>query len=228
MSGLCQELNFSDDERVLLNTSDEMVEAWLNAAKAGEEWAHERLLCWAYTTARKYYCLQTHSKQDAEDLAGDFVLEFEPALPKMRSATHWTRKKLRRKLWRFIFEKKLRISRETSRDEEELEKYASNNSADEAERPQESWGDKKAWYRYSRWSDEEWNEYRCVLYLLDHSDESTRSIIMYRQEDPPQSYEQIAGKVNMTPAAARMRAARFYARVRQCYRSYHRKRKPSG
>ena len=96
-----------NDERAFLEASDEDVERWLEAAKAGGEEAIENLCCWAYVTARHYYRLKVRverllSTYEAEELATDFFLEFERAWRRIRFATRFSRRVLQSNLGRFL------------------------------------------------------------------------------------------------------------------------------
>lgn len=192
------------EEQALLDVSDEQVEHWLEAAKAGSRNELERLCSWAYLTAFNYYRLKTKSEQalslhDAEELAGQFFLEFEQAWPQLRSATRFTRRVLQSTLRRFLQRKK-------QQRRHEVVMVVGYVAADEAERP------------WERWSDEQWYQYQAALCVLNEADEQTRALITYKLKTPPLPYKEMAEAMNMTETAVRMRISRFYAAVRRRYR----------
>ncbi len=191
------------EEQALLDVSDEQVEHWLQAAKAGSRYELEQLCSWAYLTAFNYYRLKTKIEQalslhDAEELAGQFFLEFERAWPQLRSATRFTRRVLRSNLRRFL-------QRKRHQRRHEVLLFGGLAAADEAERP------------WERWSDEQWYQYRAALCVLNEADEQTRALITYKLKTPSPPYKEMAEAMNMTETAVRMRISRFYAAVRRRY-----------
>ena len=190
------------EEQVLLDVTDAQVEHWLEAAKAGSRPDLEWLCSWAYLTAFNYYRLKTKIEQalslhDAEELAGQFFLDFEQAWPELRSATRFTRRVLQSNLRRFLQRKRQQRRYEVA--------MFGGVAADEAERP------------WERWSDEQWYQYQAALCVLNEADEQTRALITYKLKTPPLACKEMAEAMNMTETAVRMRISRFYAAVRRRY-----------
>ncbi len=209
MPAICPELDLTGDEHDLLEVNDEEVDRWLRAAKAGKEEQQQQLLCWAYVTARNHYCWvllkgkeRLLSPDDIEDLAGDFLLEFDHAIPSMRHATRFTRSVLKRTLSRYLRKKRRRVGHETPRDLRDLPLGTVAGGGE---------------HELEDWDDETFSKYQTVLRVLKESDEKTRRIIASRFGDPPLNASEIAEEMDITPAAIRMRLARFYANVRDRY-----------
>lgn len=198
--------------RFYLSADDEDVEDWLKAAKVGDEASQERLCCWVYATARQYYLQKLKvepwlSMQDAEELATQCYLEFERAWPRLRSATHYTRRVLPTNLRRYLQRKKQRQRREAPTTPARLIQLHDASSG----KPQRPW---------ERWSDREWLQYRITLQVLNNADDTTRAILNYRLENPPLPCKLIAQKLDLTAPAVRMRISRFYAAVRQHFQAH--------
>lgn len=203
--------NVLPDEQAFLDVRDEEVEGWLVAAKAGGANERENLYCWVYVTARQYYTSKSRvekalSADDAEELAGQFFLEFERTWPRLQSATRFTRYLLPNILRRYLKRKRKVLRRQTPLPAHEPDPATGYASTGHIERP------------WERWSDHDWYQYQATLYVLKEADEQTRAIIAYRIESPPLTYREIAQQINMSETAVRMRASRFYAAVRLCYR----------
>lgn len=204
MSEICPEMELGAQEQALLQAEDAKVTRWLEAVQASRSEGVAPLLLWAMTIARNYYCWKSIkekwlTRDDAEDLAMEFLLEFERALPKMRSAVGFTRDVLGKKLARFIGLKKKRHHHEQPGDVGRSEPLP----AEEMVIPEE------------KWNDVQWKQYRLTLQVLADQDEITRAAIAYRFGDPPLTYEQIAEKLDKKAGAVRMRVSRFYYAVRQ-------------
>lgn len=194
-------ISLTADERSIRAASDDQVETWLSGAKRGDSVSKEKLCCWAYLTAAEYYQgrVQTEknlSMQDAEDLTAEFFADFEQALPRMESATHFSRHLMMRKLGRYLQSERRRYSRspgfESSGGEEPVEEV-----------PHRPW---------EHWSDLEWSQYRATLIVLSELDTVSRRIVDLRARNA--AYEHIAEETGLSEAAVRMRMARFYKAVR--------------
>jgi hypothetical protein len=86
---------------------DEVLQEWHARAKAGDGAALDKLFLWTYCEANRYYGHMTEevsrlTVQDAEDLAAQFVLEFESVWRDVRSVTRYTRVVLKRNLYRHL------------------------------------------------------------------------------------------------------------------------------
>ena len=198
-------LTLNAEERAIRNASDSQIEQWHEQAKEGHEEAREKLCCWGYLTALDYY----HSKvsverhftlHDAEELTSQFFVEFEQTLPRVRTATHFTRRMLKHMLGRYIQREKKHYYRETTRPF--LDEFATSRTV--YEHVDQPW---------ERWSDPVWHQYQATLYELKKTDAITRKIIEYRVKDV--AYSEIAGEIELSEAALRMRVARFYDAVRR-------------
>jgi RNA polymerase sigma factor (sigma-70 family) len=204
------ELFLNAEETVLVNMSDEEVEDLLESAQNGDENAKDKLFGWSYLTARQYYRIKVPAEksfniEDAEDLTSSFFLEFERTLPRLKSATRFTRHVLKQNLKRYLQHQKKRRARQTLISAEELDSKMAEPVSDEATKP---WQD---------WTDHEWHQYRAVLDALKSTDETTQQIISLRLESPPKPYKEIAELLKMAETAIRMRVTRFYGLVRKKY-----------
>lgn len=200
-------LALNAEERLILNASDSEISRWHEDAKNGNKVAKGKLCAWAYFTASEYYHSKVSSEKhfsfhDAEELTSQFYLEFEQRLPRIRTATHFTRRLLSRMLGRYISREKHRHLRETTRATFDDVFSVVDDSVDAP---------------WERWSDHVWHQYRATLHELQSTDEVTRRIIEYRVKEA--KYEQIAKEVNLSEAAVRMRVARFYKAVRDRFKS---------
>ena len=198
-------LTLNAEERTIRNASDRQIERWHEDAKEGLEGARDKLCCWVYLTALEYY----HSKvsvephftlHDAEELTSQFFVEFEQSLPRIRTATHFTRRMLKHMLGRYIQREKKHYNREVTRPF--FEELATSRTVDEhVDQP------------WERWSDSVWHQYQATLQELQKTDAITRKIIEYRVRDV--AYSVIAVEIKLSEAALRMRVARFYDAVRR-------------
>ena len=203
-------MRLSADEITLIDLGNKEVEGLLEQAQNGEGEARDRLCSWSYLTASRYYrekvrVEKTLKTEDAEDLTTAFFLEFDGTLPRLRSATHFTRHVLKQNLKRYLKRKKQRLLKETPTPLNELENKAEKSAAAESTNP------------WERWTDEKFLQYQTVLQSLNSADDLTRQAIEYRLEHPPMPYQEIAGHLNMPETAIRMRVARFYSLVRKKY-----------
>ncbi len=197
-------------EKNLLALSDDEVERLLAGARASSPEKTDQLLTWAYLTAHQYFHRnlpkeRAFSPEDAEDLASAFFLEFERTLPRLKSATRYTRHVLKRNLQRHLRRQKLRRLRSILMSDEALEKKAGGLAPAETEQP------------WQKWTDEQFLQYQAVLRALQSVDEVTRQIMQFRMQEPPLEHKEIAGRLGMSETAIRMRVTRFYALVRKKY-----------
>jgi DNA-directed RNA polymerase specialized sigma24 family protein len=207
---ICPELNLTSEDKSLLQLRDADVEGLLQSSNCGNEIDRDKLYRWAYLTASNYYCMKVKFEADltsidAEELSSDFFLEFERTLPRMKSATRFTRYVLKQNLKRFLKRKKALRYRETGVREEEIHSQKVLSYREEILRP---WED---------WTDEDFLQYKTVLETFQKTDETTQKIIKYRLEDPPLPYKDISDQLKISETAIRMRVMRFYSAVRQKY-----------
>ncbi|MDZ7360464.1 MAG: hypothetical protein ONB46_07015 [candidate division KSB1 bacterium] len=196
-------------EKKLLDSSDDEVERLLAGARANSPEAKNQLLTWAYLTAHQYFHRNLPREsalaaEDAEDLTSAFFLEFERALPRLQSATRYTRHVLKRNLRRHLRRQKMRRLREILMGGDELKIKAETVAAESAP-------------PWRNWTDEQFLQYQTVLLALRSADEVTRQIIQFRLQEPPLEHKEIADRLGMAETAIRMRVARFYALVRKKY-----------
>jgi DNA-directed RNA polymerase specialized sigma24 family protein len=196
-------LTLNAEERSIRNASDSEITQWLKDAKGGNRGARDKLCRWAYFTASEYYHSKVSSERhftfhDAEELTSQFYLEFEQTLPRIRTATHFTRRLLSRMLGRYINRERHRHLREASRATFDDILVAIDESVDPP---------------WNSWTDHVWRQYRATLRELQFTDAITRRIIECRVGEV--KYAQIAEEINLSEAAVRMRVARFYKAVRR-------------
>lgn len=190
---------------------DEDVEGLLIAVRNGNHSAKEDLFDWAYWTGHHYYQMKVVSEklltpEDAEDLTSDFFLEFERALPRLRSATGFTRHVLKQNLKRYLRRKRRRQIKEKLLSHTEMNRKSRDSMVEQQT------------HVWEVWSDEEFLQYQAVLQVLRETDEATKQIMQLRLQDPPMQFNRIAERMKISETAARMRATRFYGLVRQKYR----------
>lgn len=192
----------------IMALKDPELERLLELVRSGDETARDQLSAWAYLTAFTYYKTQVSTEknltpEDAEDLTTAFFLEFERKLPRVQSATRYTRFVLKQNLKRFLWRKRIRRFRE---------RWLSLNQPIQDEIPAAE--SEPAWMA---WSDEDFLQYQAVLEALKQTDDCTRQVIKLRMQDPPVPYREIATVIQASETAIRMRVTRFYSEVRNIY-----------
>lgn len=195
------------DNKSIYDATDREVESWHEAARNGQTEAKDKLCCWVYVTAHKYFHAKARVEEhltthDAEEMTSEFFVEFEQTFPQIRTATHFTRRMLKNKLGRYIERERMHRRREATQARFDEVDFLTV-SEDYQQRPWEGW------------SDIEWHQYRTTLQVLRDADDVTRTIIAYRLRGL--SYRQISPLVNLSEAALRMRVMRFYGAVRERY-----------
>lgn len=158
-------MHSNSEEKRILELGDERVEGLLERAQNGDSAARTTLFEWAYLVAAQYYHKKSASEsylttEDAEELASAYFLEFERALPRLQSATRFTRSVLQRNLKRYLRQKKKRRVLESL--------LAEQLMSDKISLPDES---STAW---ENWTDKEFNQYRAVLKALKSTDDVTQ------------------------------------------------------
>lgn len=184
----------------------------LQRAQGGDREAGQRLLGWAYRSARDYYGRKVGvevllSPLDAEELAAMFLLEFERAWPRIQSIGHYTRRMLRNNMQRYLRRKRERRSRVAQYSGYDLDQIPESALHVSEPHPMERWGDDEA------------SQFAAVQETLERTDPLTRDLMALRSGDPPLSYGVIAVRLNTTETALRMRAARFYRAVRDTHKA---------
>lgn len=193
------------DPRVV-DAPDEQVEQWLGKAQTGDVESLERLRCWAYFSANRYYESKVHvekalSAVDVADLTSTFYVDFEKIWPKARSITRYGRMLMKSTLGRFIGARRRR--REIPFGMPGLDDLTGSEAGvDEEPRGFQSWGDT------------EWDQYEAILIAFADADEVTRKVVAARLSTPPVPYADLAVRMITTEAALRMRMSRFYGLAR--------------
>jgi hypothetical protein len=186
--------------------------AILCSAKEGNIKAQHHLAEWVYTEGLKYFVSRVHKEtllndSDAQDLAGESLLEFQRALPRIQLLPRYVRRMFRNNLIRHLSRKRARRSRECLGEDQ----MVNSDFADlyPSEQTCENYG----------LNDREKTRLTISLKRLEASDELLQKIWSYRLADEPLPYRQIGAIVGMEDAALRMRMARFCKLVREeCYR----------
>lgn len=191
-----------------LDVPDETVEVWLQNARAGDNDALAKLRSWAYLTAREYFATSLRrerllSRQDVEDMASGFFVEFDRDWPRVQSATRYVRFLLANWVARYVKRKRERRSREIVPD------WVEDIVSEDSQRP------------WRTWDDTSWHRYRAVLTTIANCDPVTRHVIAGRVADPPRPYRDLSVELQATETALRMRMARFYRSVRRAYERSH-------
>ena len=189
----------------------------LEDAQAGMLSARDELSGWVYSEGLKYFTSRIRTEpllgpEEAQDLAGECLLEFQKALPRIRSLSRYVRRMFRNNLIRHLTRKRARRNRECLGQDQVEEVDFFDSIRDN--QPQESieWSDKEAYRIYfSR---------QC----LSDADPIMKTIWHYRLADEPLGYRQIGEIMGMEEAALRMRVARFCKAVRLAIKRKERRR----
>ncbi|NQV73871.1 sigma-70 family RNA polymerase sigma factor [bacterium] len=193
----------------------------LEDAQAGICSARDELSRWVYNEGLNYFTSRIRTEpllgpEEAQDLAGESLLEFQKALPRIRTLPRYVRRMFRNNLIRHLTRKRARRNRECL-GQDQFEEFDFIDSIRDSQ-PQEAieWSDKEA-YRiyYSR---------RC----LSEADPIMKTIWLYRLADEPLGYRQIGEIMGMEEAALRMRVARFCKGVRLAVKRKERRRVSQG
>ncbi len=208
MAAISPNLHLSPEEQALVSARDPEVEAWLQHAHGGNRAALEKLQQWAYLTARNYYTWKVDetpglAADQVDELTNDFFLEFDLAWPRMRSATHYTRRLLKNHWIRYCEKKHKQKRREAP-----LQDADQGEVRHAAEIPDQPW---------EKWDDDELLQYHIVLQMLQEAKPALREVIALRLKDPPVEYRAIAKSLKTSETSIRMRVSRFYSAVRKRY-----------
>ena len=202
LSMKCQDLNLNSREEVLFSMTEPQVETLLAGAKAGNMALRDDLLVWVYTQALNYYCLKAQKvTNEGKELASIFVVHFEHRIDQIQTAVGWTRFMLAN-THRWIKPKKSLID---FVEDSLLDKHNTRGAPPSIPHDVD---DKKL------------AQYRIMINILENESEETRLILRYRLADSPLTYEAIAERLNMNPAAVRKRVQRFYSKVRKAWKGH--------
>ena len=180
----------------------------LEKAKQGCERSTQLLVGWIYKESLAYFQSKVphESKlnhQEAEDLAGECVLEFQSVLPQVRMLERYARRMFRNNMIRHISRKRARQSREVlSSDRFQNVDYLEEIAAIVPDE-NKNISDRDALRVYTS------------IRRLNDSDPVLQQIWAYRMADVPLGYKQIGQIMGMEDAALRMRIARFCQSVRK-------------
>lgn len=185
-------------------------------AQSGCPTALEEVNNWVYNEGYRYFTSRVHSEpsltwEEAEDLAGESLLEFQKALPRILTLPRYVRRMFRNNLVRHLTRKRSRRTRECLEDDQvggvNPPAYLSTTTP-----------------RESGWTDQDEVRIRISRQRLAQADPITQTIWSYRLADEPIGYRQIGEILGMEEAALRMRFARFCKGVRHAvYRLEKRK-----
>lgn len=179
----------------------------LVAARDGDVAAINQLVTWVYQEGLNYFESRVYresllSHSDAQDLAGESVLEFRKALPRIQALPRYVRRMFRNNLIRHLSRKRARGMRECLGEDQ----VGDRDYLDSAITFQPS--------ELNHWTDQDALRFSTAMNRLSASDPITRRIWSYRLADEPLAYKQIGNILEMEDAALRMRIARFCRTVR--------------
>jgi len=189
----------------------------LYKAQTGCEEARTKLAKWVYQEGLSYFSSRVRresllSYAEAQDLAGESLLEFQKALPRIISLPRYVRRMLRNNLIRHLSRKRIRRSRELPGEDLAGEKsYLEAVSL-------------KGYSESTGLTDKEQLRIHISLKRLQAADEIMKQIWSYRMAEEPLGYKEIGDILGVEDAALRMRVARFCRSVRnECLRAEKRK-----
>ena len=118
--GVIRETNYRKGMRKLTRScsiSAAELDDLLLSAKQGCDNSEQRLYTWFYDEGLVYFRQKVTSEalltySDAEDLAGESLLEFQKALPRVRTVTRYARRMFKNNLIRFLAKSRNRKRRE--------------------------------------------------------------------------------------------------------------------
>lgn len=189
----------------------------LLVAKTGCESARSDVSKWVYDEALRYFASQVSREPlfslfDAQDLAGESLLEFQRAIPRIQSLPRYVRRMLRNNLIRHLSRKRARRTREFLGGDLSIAEEVKGSVGDQ---PLEA----------TDLNDADHKRLITSLRKLEASDDTLRKIWSFRLADEPMPYREIGAILGMEDAALRMRIARFCKSVRdECKRNERRQR----
>lgn len=190
--------------------ADDSTETW-----AADPTHRDELFLIVYTYASNYFTkrarrepILTHA--EAEDLAGETLLEFQRHWTNIKNPVHYVRRMCRNNLFRFLKRKRQREGRES---------LWTDLGLDEELMADPSWMKGQIDSRVSgSLNDEQLEQLMFSLKCIGQADDLTQRIIMYRTSLRPMTYREIEGLTGCNEAMLRMRYARFRALVQEKYR----------
>ncbi|NNE35741.1 MAG: hypothetical protein HKN13_10915 [Rhodothermales bacterium] len=188
---------------MMLSVSDDALQEWHGKALSGDSDAIDRLLLWAYWEANRYYRIKSRhvvglTSHDAEDLASDFILDFQAAWRDVRSVARYTRYVLKKNLNRHLKSQSRR---------------GRTVSVSVLENPLHAVTQEHApWMRISDRGYQAYNVLCDEFFVLP---KSSRIVVQGRLEHPPIPYSVLCEPLGMDVVGARMQVCRFFERVRR-------------
>jgi len=164
--------------------------------------------CNYFTKRARREPILTHA--EAEDLAGETLLEFQRHWANIRNPEHYVRRMCRNNLFRFLKRKRQREGRES---------LWTDLGLDEELMADPAWIKGQVLSGLSgSLNDEQLEQLRFSLECIGQADDLTQRIIMYRTSLRPRTYREIEELTGCNEAMLRMRYARFRALVQEKYR----------
>ncbi|NNE34657.1 MAG: hypothetical protein HKN13_05450 [Rhodothermales bacterium] len=188
---------------MMLSVSDDALQEWHRSALSGDSAAMDRLMLWAYWEANRYYQLKSRrlvglSPHDAEDLASEFILDFQAVWRDVRSVARYTRYVLKKNLNRHLASRSIR-GRSVSISLLESPHHAVTQ-------------DHAPWMRISDRGYQAYNVLCDEFYVLPKSE---RIVVRGRLEQPPIPYAVLCEPLGLDVVNARMQVCRFFERIRK-------------
>lgn len=179
----------------------------LERARHGHLRSRSELQVWVYREGMDYFLSKVGterllSRSEAQDLAGECLLEFQKALPRIRSLSRYCRKMFRNNLIRHLTRKRSRQTRERCQEESiiQYQGYVSGRGLRLME--------------FEIFSDMDLRKLNTTRRKLKQVDPVMKQVFELRTAEEPLSYKQIGAIVGLGEAALRMRVTRFCRSVR--------------
>lgn len=192
----------SPDRRPVAATRDLQPDTLLQNAKRGCPTARRTLFRYVYENGQMYFIRKVAverilSTQEAQDLAGESLLEFQKTWLKIRCLEHYMMRMFRNNLMRFLTKKRHRNSKVSLHIEagiDDLDLFQSDHEGAEKKRSL---------------SDLETRRLLFSRKYLSNCDPMTQTIVWLRLGDDALTYREIEPYTGMSESAMRMRFARF-------------------
>jgi len=166
----------------------------------------ERRLSAAYDLAQQYFLSKARVEpllgiHEAQDLAGQTILEFEKRWSRVDNPVHYVRRMCRNNLMRFLQRKRQHGLRETL----VADPHQFECTPDQYRPPIEDWCDVQV------------NKIHCITRGLSAAPSLTRFVVTMRVAECPARYADLESMTGVSEAALRMRFARFCKHIRNEY-----------
>ena len=189
----------------------------LDRIRDGDRHARDRLLGWVYDEGLVYFLAASSrehllSPDEAADLAGDCVLEFDRVLLQVRNPAHYARRMFRNNLGRYLRRKRVRLGREVQQP----------SVPERAARPAEA---RIRHHRNAHRLDDEQRRMWCAARSrIENADLEMKQIIRFRLAAEPLPYRLIGEILGASEPALRMKMTRFCRSVRREYARMEKRR----